>query len=59
MERPDPMIPCKPGAEDVEAMANRQQWIDYLYKLDCRHDPRHPDSGFYTGLHLKYKHLAD
>ena len=24
MERPDPMIPCKPGAEDVEAMAKRQ-----------------------------------
>jgi hypothetical protein len=54
MQRPDPMIPCKPGAEDIEAMNNRQAWIDHLYELDGRHDPKHAMHGYYTDLHLKY-----
>jgi hypothetical protein len=54
MQLPDPMIPCKPGAEDIEAMANRQVWIAHLYELDGRHDPNHAMHGYYTGLHLKY-----
>ena len=50
MERPDPMIPCKPGAEDIEAMNNRQEWIDELYLFDKRDDPYHPMHGLYTCL---------
>ena len=55
MERPDPMMPCKPGAQDTEAMGNRQKWIDELYLLDKRDDPSHPMHGLYTGLHQKYQ----
>ena len=36
MERPDPMIPCKPGAQDVEAMANRQRMVERAVFLDGR-----------------------
>ena len=55
MERPDPMIPCKPGAEDIEAMANRQAWLNELYVFDRRDDPDHPMHGLYTGLARKYQ----
>ena len=55
MQRPDPMIPSKPGAEDIEAMANRQKWLDELYAFDRRDDPDHPMHGLYTGLNLKYQ----
>tara|TARA_R100001163_G_C5066114_1_gene204358 strand:+ start:412 stop:591 length:180 start_codon:yes stop_codon:yes gene_type:complete len=55
MERPDPMIPSKTGASDVEAMRNRQKWIDSLYLFDKRDDPDHPMHGLYTGLHQKYQ----
>tara|TARA_R100000995_G_scaffold74078_1_gene43011 strand:- start:493 stop:666 length:174 start_codon:yes stop_codon:yes gene_type:complete len=55
MTRPDPMIPCKPGAEDVEAMANRALWLDQLYVLDGRDDPGHKMHGVYTGLAIKYQ----
>jgi len=55
MTRPDPMIPCKPGAEDVEAMANRVLWLDQLYVLDGRDNPGHEMHGVYTGLAIKYK----
>ena len=55
MERPDPMMPCKPGAQDTEAMGNRQKWIDELYLFDKRDNPDHPMHGLYTGLHQKYQ----
>ena len=53
--RPDPMIPCKPGAEDVEAMANRVLWLDQLYVLDGRDKRDHKLHGLYTGLAFKYQ----
>ena len=59
MNRPDPMIPCKPGAEDIEAMNNRQAWMDELYAFDRRDDPLHPMHGLYTGLHLKYQQFRE
>jgi len=55
MQRPDPMIPCKPGAEDLEAMANRVLWLDHLYMLDGRDNPGHEKHGVYTGLAIKYQ----
>ena len=55
MERPDLMIPNKPGAEDVEAMSNRVKWLNELYEFDRRDDPDHPMHGLYTGLAKKYQ----
>jgi len=52
--RPDPMIPCKPGAEDLEAMNNRITWMEMLYKLEGRDAPDHPQRGLYTGLHKRH-----
>ena len=36
MQRPDPMIAAKPGAQDVQAMAARTLWLEELYFLDGR-----------------------
>lgn len=58
MSRPDPMIPNKPGAEDVEAMSNRVKWLNELYAFDRRDDPDHPMRGLYTGLAKKYQQFA-
>ena len=55
MQRPDPMIAAAPGAEDVEAMNNRVQWLNELYVFDRRADPDHPMRGLYTGLAKKYQ----
>ena len=52
------MIPCKPGAEDVEAMSNRVKWLDALYLHDGRNNPDHEFHGVYTGLVLKYQNLV-
>ena len=57
MQRPDPMIPCKPGAEDVEAMNNRQMWLEELFFLDGRDQISHPQHGLFTGLAAKYRAL--
>ena len=39
MQRPDPMIASKPGAEDVQAMTARTLWMEELFFLDGRdHD---------------------
>ena len=54
MIKPDPMMSSKPGAEDLEAQANRQIWLDYLYSLDGRDQPNHPKRGIYTGLAKAY-----
>ena len=42
MQRPDPMIASKPGAEDVQAMAARTLWLEELYFLDGRDQVSHP-----------------
>lgn len=55
MKMPDPMIPCKPGAEDTEAMSNRVSWLEELYVRDGRNDSSHPQRYTYTGLYLKYR----
>ena len=52
--RPDPLIPNRPGAQDIEAMRNRIKWLDELYSLDGRDKPDHPQHGLYTGLHQRY-----
>jgi hypothetical protein len=54
MNRPDPMIPSKPGAEDIEVQANKQAWIEALYKYEGRDDKDHPMHGLYTGLMKKH-----
>jgi hypothetical protein len=54
MQRPDPMIASKPGAEDVQAMASRVLWMTELYFLDGRDQISHPQHGLYTGLTNKY-----
>ena len=58
MSRPDPMIASKPGAEDVEAMTNRVNWLNELYVFDRRDDPVHPMHGLFTGLAKKYQQFA-
>ena len=54
MIKPDRMMCSKPGAEDIEALRNRQLWIEYLYELDGRHRKDHPRHGVYTGLAKAY-----
>ena len=49
MQRPDPMIPSKPGAEDQEAMRNRSAWIEALYKYEGRDDKDHQCTVFIQG----------
>ena len=58
MQRPDPMIPCKPGAEDVESMSNRTTWLEELYFLDGRDQADHPQRGLFSGLSEKYQNLS-
>ena len=57
MQRPDPMIASKPGAEDVEAMSNSMIWLEELYFFDGRDQLSHPQHGLFTGLADKYKNL--
>ena len=54
MQRPDPMIASKHGAEDIQAMASRVLWMTELYFLDGRDQISHPQHGLYTGLTNKY-----
>ena len=58
MNRPDPMIPRKKGAEDVEAMLNRNIWLEELYFLDGRDQADHPQRGLFTGLCKQYQNLS-
>ena len=51
------MIASKPGAEDVEAMNNRQAWLEELFFLDGRDMISHPQRGLFTGLAHKYRNL--
>ena len=57
MQRPDPMIAGKPGAEDVQARSNRTAWLEELFFLDGRDQISHPQYGLFTGLADKYKNL--
>ena len=58
MKRPDPMIASKPGASDVEAMNNRQAWINELYMYDGRDKRDHKMHGLFTGLAQKYQQFV-
>ena len=58
MQRPDPMIAGKPGAEDVQAMMARTLWLEELFFLDGRDQISHPQHGLFTGLALKYQSLG-
>ena len=58
MQRPDPMIPRKRRAEDVEAMFNRTIWLEELYFMDGRDQADHPQRGLFTGLANKYQSLS-
>ena len=57
MQRPDPMIASKPGAEDVQAMRSRTMWLEELFFLDGRDMISHPQHGLFTGLAAKYQNL--
>lgn len=59
MQRPDPLLPRKAGAQDLEAMENRVKWMDALFYLDGRDLRSHPMHGMFTGLAAKYNHLTD
>jgi hypothetical protein len=43
----DPTNNCDP----TEQLARQQQMEDW-YEADGRHDPTHPQHGFYTGLRI-------
>jgi len=58
MQRPDPMISGKPGAEDVVAERNKTVWLEELYLLDGRDQTDHPQHGLFTGLAIKYQNLS-
>lgn len=47
--------PTLPGAQDVEAMDNRIITLDWLYRLDGRSDPKHPQHATYTGLWVSFQ----
>ena len=47
----------KPGAQDQEAMSNRKILNDWLYRLDGRHDPKHPHHATFTGLYQEFINL--
>ena len=55
MQRPDPMIAAKPGAEDVQAMTARTLWMEELFFLDGRDKRDHKMHGLFTGLAQKYQ----
>lgn len=57
MQRPDPMIAPKPGAEDVQAMAARTLWLEELFSFDGRDQISHPQRGLSTGLTNEYQNL--
>lgn len=42
------------GAQDIEAMNNRNHILDALYFIDGRDKPEHPHHHTYTGLAEKY-----
>ena len=57
MERPDPMIPKFPGAQDQEAKRNRQAWLEALYQYEGQDKADHPMHGLYTGLSKRHHDL--
>ena len=54
------MIPNKPGAEDVEAMSNRQKWLEELYFYDGRDKRDHEKLTVFSRVLLKkYQQFTD
>lgn len=51
---PGELSTTKFGAEDIQVMQNRVNWLDMLYKLEGRDNPEHKMHGLYTGLHEKH-----
>ena len=51
---PEPMVPIKPGAEDIAAMNDRVKRLNFLYEQDGRSNPDHKLHGLYVGLHSQY-----
>tara|TARA_B100001059_G_C17692123_1_gene505521 strand:- start:324 stop:518 length:195 start_codon:yes stop_codon:yes gene_type:complete len=54
MQKPDPLICGKPGAEDLTVARNRVQWLEMLYFYEGRDNVDHPQRGLYTGLFKKH-----
>lgn len=48
----DALIP--PGS-NPEYELNRSRFLEYLYKLDGRDDPSHPNHSLFTGLAEQYR----
>lgn len=44
-----------PAAEGVQYELNRAAVMEWLYCLDGRQEPTHPDHSLYTGLAGKYR----
>lgn len=45
-----------PGSTS-EYEINRTRFLEYLYKLDGREDPAHPNHALYTGLMQEYRYI--
>lgn len=45
------------SAELVIKEDDKQEFLEWLYKLDKRHRKSHPKHGLYTGLAQKYKDI--
>jgi len=45
------------NAELVIKEDDKQEFLEWLYKLDKRHRKSHPKHGLYTGLAQKYKDI--
>ena len=51
--------PSTPGATDTKAADNRLIALDWLYLLDGRENPGHPNHHTYSGLYQKFLSLFD
>ena len=49
--------PTLPGAQDQTAMSNRTIALEWLYRLDGRDDPNHPQHHTYSGLAQEFLNL--
>ena len=45
-----------PPGSTPEYEINRTRFLEYLYKLDGREDPSHPNHALYTGLMQDYRY---
>jgi len=44
-----------PAGQDTEAQTNRTMALEWLYHIDQRQHPAHPQHGLYTGLWLDFQ----